>query len=131
MNMLNSQLSQSLSPQALTMEKKENGGNLIPLKKGMTANKKGRPVGSISLKHRLEKLLTKSSADQIINELIDMAKSGSIQHTKLVCELTGDLNASAPQLTINNNTLISSDIIEMARAFLSDQSPVSASIINI
>jgi hypothetical protein len=102
--------------------------------KGISGNPSGggRPKGSVSLKTSLNRLLSKSSSDEIINTLIDMAKSGSIQHTKLVAELTGDItNAPTSQVNIGQATLISTELIDAAREFLISKSNPPSQIIDV
>jgi hypothetical protein len=93
---------------------------LTPFQKGQIVPKRGRPKGSVSLKESLIRLLTKSSADQIIHTLIDMAQSGSIQHTKLITELTGDIMNGPPQTSVQvgNVNFITPELIDAARSFL-------------
>lgn len=126
-------VSQSLSlstPLTLTEDNaktiKKHKGNPA-WKKGVSGNPAGggRPKGSISLKASIERLLTKSNADEIINTLIEMAKSGSIKHTQLVAQLTGDLS-STPQVNIQSNTLITSELVNAARQFLADKDNTAA-----
>ena len=102
--------------------------------KGVSGNPAGggRPKGSVSLKSRLNRLLTKETANQIAQELINMAiKEHNVQAIKLIAELCDDLKPNASVSITTNNTIIGSDMIEAAREFLSNrEKSVSGLIIN-
>jgi|ERR1035441_6831353 hypothetical protein len=101
-----------------------------PFKKGNPGGP-GKPKDSVSLKTSLKQLLTKSSSDEIIGTLIDMAKSGSIQHTKLIAELTGDVSNGSPQVNIGHATLVSTELIDAARAFLIQKNTYTNQIVDV
>ena len=89
--------------------------------KGISGNPTGggRPKGSVSLKSRLLRLLTKETANEIAQELINMAvKEHNVQAVKLIAELCDDLKPNAEVNITTNNTLIGADMIEAARQIL-------------
>jgi hypothetical protein len=95
---------------------------LKPFPKGVSGNKKGKPKGTVQIKDSIRKVLTKERATSIAENIVHGAEQGDDRKRGDLLKLTGDFTDVLPQVTVNNNTLISQDVIELARQFfLADQ----------
>jgi hypothetical protein len=121
--------SSSLSPTLTLMEtvptpaivgKKKRGRPANAFKSGAewNGNAKGKPKGTIQIKDCIRKALTHADGDLIAKEIISASISGDDKKQDRLLKLTGDFN-DAPQVNLTSNTtLISSDVIEMARQLI-------------
>jgi hypothetical protein len=78
-------------------------------------NRKGKPRGITQVTDRMRKKLNNKIADKIVDTMFEQAISGSFKHTELVVKLNGELNDNPLiNVTNNNNTIISDEIMERA-----------------
>lgn len=104
---------------------------LKPFKPGAEwkGNRGGKPKGTIQIKDRVQKILSKKMADEVVMSIISGSMAGSDSKQDRLLKLTGDFEEKA-QVVVNNNSLtISEDTMALARALIREKNnPTSSSL---
>ncbi len=111
----------SAPPQQFQKQTKENGGNLTPFKKGVITNKRGRPIGALSMKEKLKKMFVEKGATEFTNTIWELCiKDKNVRMIECVLKIAGALDQTPISLNVNNNNLsiIPQAIIDSAKRII-------------
>jgi hypothetical protein len=96
--------------------------NLKPWQPGECGNKSGKPPGAIDLKKRLNFMFVEQGAEIFAETIWSMCiEDRNTEMIKCVLKIAGALEPTGTQVNIQSNTLISNDVIELARQLISNR----------